>query len=234
MTNSTPSPALNPDDFWTYSELAKHLPHLKVRATSDLLEGAYHHMLLSEVDEALIGTETVTLAQLQEVFHSTLRTGFQTRVISPAGARLIRSLYEKACLPLAPRQMPQTPSEAFVRYCDSEHDLAQKQAQRLVQLTAYQDRVAHPERVSEAEFTFQLLSDIFWKHLGKGVGQLTVGGIPVTKSLDPRRSNSGKNIDFGVRFSWIASDGQERNLEKPSRYAANRRNDADRNWGLPD
>ncbi len=78
------------------------------------------------------------------------------------------------------------------------------------------------------------LDDLFWKHHGKGPGSLTVGGIKVTKSIDRYSSNSGKSKDWRVTFTWTNSDGMAVSRVKESRYEDNRRNDAERNWGLPE
>lgn len=63
---------------------------------------------------------------------------------------------------------------------------------------------------------------------------LTVGGVDVRKEVQRYASNSGKSGDFSVTFTWKGADGESHRLEKPSHYEGNRRNDADRNWGLPE
>ena len=81
------------------------------------------------------------------------------------------------------------------------------------------------------EKTFDELNQIFWDASIKR-GALEVDGTKVTKSLARHPSNSGKSYDWEVSFSWIDVDGKPRSLTKESRFKDNRRNDADRNWGL--
>ncbi|MDX3927845.1 MAG: hypothetical protein QHC90_18795 [Shinella sp.] len=88
--------------------------------------------------------------------------------------------------------------------------------------------------VEERDFLDNRLRDrIFWKHAGKGEATLTLAGIAVTKSVHGYQTNSGENTDYEVSFHWIGSDGERRTSGTGKPPAAfNRRNDADRNWGL--
>ena len=92
-----------------------------------------------------------------------------------------------------------------------------------------------PSTMPVGEFTAFLLDRIFWKKCGpcKGTQTLEIGGVQVTKLLGAhQKSNSGKSGSWSVSFKWMDADGKEHCIDKDSRFAANRRNDADRNWGL--
>lgn len=92
--------------------------------------------------------------------------------------------------------------------------------------------------VLEVEFSYRMLNDLFFEHVGafRGARTLFVGGIAVTKYVSHAyKSNSGKSRDSEVEISWVGSDGQKRTVSNGgSRYRANRRNDAERDWGLPE
>jgi len=63
---------------------------------------------------------------------------------------------------------------------------------------------------------------------------MLIGGIEVEKLVSVYKSNSGKSSDSNVTFTWRSFDGQYHCIEKESIYSNNRRNDAERNWGLPE
>jgi hypothetical protein len=54
----------------------------------------------------------------------------------------------------------------------------------------------------------------------------------VQKTVVGYKTNSGKNTGWLVRFDWVGSDGQRRFSQSVPPEAENRRNDAERNWGL--
>ena len=63
---------------------------------------------------------------------------------------------------------------------------------------------------------------------------MMIGGIKVNKFLLRHESNSGRSHDWEVIFTWESKDGPPKSLKKESRFGNNRRNDAERNWGLPE
>lgn len=62
---------------------------------------------------------------------------------------------------------------------------------------------------------------------------MVIGGVEVSKTVRVRTSNFGKSRDSEVTFTYVDSDGETVVLEKESMYSGNRRNDANRNHGLP-
>ena len=77
---------------------------------------------------------------------------------------------------------------------------------------------------------------MFYRKFGafRGYKTMILDGIEVEKSVFVYQSNSGKTHDSEVTFSWTDSKGEPHRLCKPSLYSENRRNDANRNWGLPE
>lgn len=129
--------------------------------------------------------------------------------------------------------------DELIAYSESEaalidKTLAIKEAQRKAK-EEREERINNPQNLSVTDFTYSLLNDIFFAHLGKCTGQqeMNIGGIPVTKTVLPYRSNSGKSQDFEVVFEFTDENGESQQISKSSMYAGNRRNDADRNHGLP-
>jgi hypothetical protein len=190
MTRETRPRSLDSDDFQTFTQVSKGLPDIKPRTVQKKLEALYETLRREKLSEGSLNGLFVTLGELEELYHTTLRTGYETNVVSPAGARALVRLYKAGAL-------------------------------------------ANPETIVEAEFTWSLLNAVFFRH-GKDTREMVVGGRPVSKHLHPFRSNSGKSTDFNVTFTWKSTDGTARQLEKQSLYESNRRNDEDRNWGLPE
>jgi len=92
------------------------------------------------------------------------------------------------------------------------------------------------DSISDSDFSYTFLDQLFSHHkkMGMGFSELVVGGIKVTKYVSKHYSNSRKNFDYAIKYSGTKSDGTPFVYEKPSRYAENRGNDPDRNWGLPE
>ncbi len=81
-----------------------------------------------------------------------------------------------------------------------------------------------------SSFSYDLLEAAFWEHHGPGDGTLLIGGIEVTKTVTPYRSNSGKSTSYKVTFTFEIG-GEARSMMKASRFEGNRRNDPNRSWG---
>jgi hypothetical protein len=210
------------------------LPHVKPRVVKNKLRARYLALRREKQQETELGGRAVPCAELAELFHKTSRTGYSTEVVSPAGARLLVELYRSGALDLQPRKRPEPISDALQAYCNSESQLHEKARERKAKRDVHQRYVEDPTTLPESEFSYGLLNAIFWKHLGEGNGSLVIGGREVTKSLKAYTSNSGKSRDFNVQFRWTSANGASHELERQSLYEDNRRNDEDRNWGLPE
>jgi len=158
--------------------------------------------------------------------------------ISPNGASVaIKLYYAGAWFRKAPNTITPAPQE-LLDYTNSEEELIERTSKdRLESIkkeTAYKEKLKHPERINEQEFTFKLLNDIFIMHLGihRSSRSMIVGDRVVTKILTPYSSNSGKNRDCEVTFCWEDSSGVNRSFSKRSIFIENRRNDSERNFGL--
>lgn len=232
---TAPSILLDPDDFLTFRDVARGLPNLRPRATQGWLRDLWGEALIAEQPDTSVAGQTVSVDELSELFHETFRTGFPSQVVSPRGAQLLLRLYAAGALDTGKKQ-PDAPSPELVAYAQSEPELREKAAAhkevRQRAQAAREKRLAHPERIAEAEFSYSLLNALFFKHVGKGGGTLRVGGIEVHKNISQYTSNSGKSQDWRVRFTWQSADGCHRELRKTSAFEGNRRNDPNRNWGL--
>lgn len=231
------SAQLDPDDFLTFRDLAPGLPNLRPRATQGWLRDAWGKALIAEQPQLDLGGQAVSVEELGELYHETFRTGYATHVVSPRGAQLLLRLYAAGVLDTGKKQ-PGMPAPELVAYASSEQALREKAAERKEQRrqaqAAREEKLSHPESIAEDEFSFSLLNALFFRHVGKGEGTLRVGGVLVDKSLSRYTSNSGKSHDWRVTFTWQSADGRLRELAKASDYEGNRRNDPERNWGLPE
>jgi len=230
-------PTLDPDDFLTFTDICRWLPNVRPRATLAWLRDAWGEALLAQESEVTLGVKTVAVDELGELFYETFRTGYETRVVSPRGARLLLRLYAAGVLDTG-KKKPGAPAPELVAYAESEGALHEKSAARQEQRrqaeAERQEFLAHPEKVPESALTFGLLNDLFFHHGCKGNSEMSVGGLLVEKSVSRYTSNSGKSQDWRVTFTWRSSGGGLRELTKHSAFEDNRRNDPDRNWGLPE
>lgn len=169
--------------------------------------------------------------------------------VTPAGASKLIELYRAGHLYTSGKK-PGRVQPWLVDYAkSSQQDMLEKSRQlwardfaaadlveeeRMQQAKEAQARLQNLEGFSETDFTYTLLDQIFWANQGKGDGELIIGGIKVTKTVITYSSNSGKSRSSEVEFRWVNSAGESQTLLKKSAYSNNRRNDASRNWGIPE
>lgn len=216
---------LDSADFKSFKAICDGLPGVGPRKTLWRLRELYD---LGQ--DTMIGSIKVTIEELGELFVPAVRGFYASERVSPAGARLLVRLYEAGELETEPSAV----SEEVRRYCNSEPELREKVRARERAKAEYEERLNQPERIKEEDFDYGLLNDLFWHHGLQGNSRMIVGGIEVQKTVTRYMSNSGKSRDFAVTFNWVGSDGKRRHATKPSMYENNRRNDPERNWGLPE
>jgi hypothetical protein len=221
---------LDPNDFWAFTEFAKHLGGLKPRVTLSWLKDRFYDACTTESPHVDLNGTLVLKSEMSELF---CRNIWGAERISPDGAALLLRLHMAGVL-LYKTAKPGPVAPEAQAYIDSKPALLAKVLGAKAEQGAYARKVGEPGSIREDEFTYRLLDDVFWKHQGKGGGALEIGGVLVHKSVHTLSSNSGKTHDASVRFTWRAADGTEKILSKPSAYEGNRRNDAERNWGLPE
>jgi hypothetical protein len=221
-------------DFKTFSWVCKGLPRVKPRVNQSRLRDLLYHMAEKRLKETTLGSSTVAQSELAELFCED-DSGYYGTVerVSPAGARLLVRLYLAHDLDMSGKSAG-TVSPEVQAYCESEADLVKMAQDRKAAKAAFDARLNDPASFTESEFTFSVLNGLFWRHGGASLKSLTVGGIEVSKNLVPYSSNSGKTRDFRVSFHWTGSDGVKRESVKESSFESNRRNDEERNWGLPE
>lgn len=172
--------------------------------------------------------------------HLKCEDGFSAAKVTPEGAELLIRIYQAGLFELQARKSIQEVSDEIIKYSQSRESILAKQEsdeiRRTEELKKKLDLIEHPEKIKLEEFSYKLLNEVFINRFGLGerVLSMMIGGILVTKSVTMFSSNSGKTRDSEVTFSWIAPDGQRKELKKGSIFANNRRNDSDRNWGLPE
>ena len=231
-----------------YQAACKMLPNVKPRVVSSILNSLLDS-IMGQVDILNMTADTpeptieycgITLSSSD--IHSIRDTPDFGRIkTTPQGARILISLYQAGGLfsERDKKAKVEAVHDELIAYSESEaalidETLAIKEAERKVK-EEREERIKNPQNLSVTDFTYSLLNDIFFAHLGKCTGQqeMNIGGIPVTKTVLPHRSNSGKSHDFEVVFTFTDENGESQRIIKNSMYAGNRRNDADRNHGLP-
>jgi len=163
---------------------------------------------------------------------------FSATKITPHGAEILIKIYCAGFFELTPRKGTEKVPNKGVDYSKSEHQLLikQKLAEEAENEKSreYATLIDCPQNIKPENFTYSLLNDVFMRHIGLKAGcySMNIGGIEVTKYVHMHTSNSGKNRDSEVTFTWVDPDGNKQKIEKQSSYSQNRRNDPDRNWGL--
>lgn len=230
---------LDPDILLPLRDFLRLLPGVHSRKAFGLLTEAWFDALVNG-PEVRLGE--FVLGDTHENLFPSRDTG--VTCLTPAGATRLLVAYREGAIPLAASAKPGEPDPAALAYACSYADLLRRSQEKAEQLRAEQagrnaeraeiaTLIKDPEAVPESRFTYALLDAIFWEHHGAGSGTLPIGGVLVSKSVTPYASNSGSTRDHAVVFEWTGSDGTTHTLEKPSRFSANRRNDAERHWGLP-
>ena len=195
-------------------------PELESRATKALYRVGETELLQEEYEEIHI--------KLESFYGTTIKT-------SPHGAKVLMKLYRNGdlvmhkgkCIADAPELQAYIDKEEYFK---EEADRIRREDERRKYL------INNPDEIKESDFSYSLLDDVFYHKFGAFQGHKTMilDGIKVNKSVFVYQSNSGKTQDSEVTISWIDSDGECHMLCEPSFYRENRRNDPDRNWGLPE
>lgn len=159
-----------------------------------------------------------------------------TKRVYPWAAEAFKRLYEGGALPMIKGRSPGTSDKIDAYIKEAEIGFQQEEAERLAEIAKIKQRrdyIEHPDTVPEREFRLSLLNDIFFKHKGGGSHTMMIGGLTVNKSLlGGYSSNSGKSRDWSYNYTWTSADGTKKVISRESDFQHNRRNDADRNYGL--
>lgn len=225
------------------SDFLKKLPHTKPLLAKNLLQGWQFVMfdrkyVENKPSRAKVKVDdeiTLKIPDMEEILCELER--YTPHIVTPYGAGILIQLYTKGHLPMKKASPGEVPAELIEYAKSGERAVTLRERLRKEQESAAQARRAKLLDLAgtkPSEFGYSLLNDIFFLNMGPGSGTLEIGGVKVTKTLHVHRSNSGKSSDCEVTFTWSDPDGAPREITKPSAYAGNRRNDADRNWGLPE
>lgn len=176
----------------------------------------------------ILGGDLLNEEQLRDIFYRSAHMLDMVQVVGPVAAKAILMVYEEGKLPM--KKGAKVSDAPLARaYADDPALLAQMEERR-----RRKDCVKDTSLVRESDFhDNRLLDSIFWQAMGAGEGTLNLAGIDVTKNIRGFRTNSGKNTDYEVSFSWVGSDGVRKQTGTGLPPAAfNRRNDEERDYGL--
>lgn len=226
--------------YMTLIEALKCLPGVMPNKSKKLIDNALEINLipnsLAIADLCYRVGKTELLQEEYEAIHIKLYSFYGTTIkISPRGAKVLMKLYRNRDLVMhkgkyiaeAPELQAYIDKEEFFK---EEVDRLRRENERRKYL------VENPDEIKESDFSYSLLDDVFYHEFGafQGHKTMTLDGIKVNKSVFVYQSNSGKTHDSEVTISWTDSKGKNHKLCKSSLYRENRRNDPDRNWGLPE
>lgn len=231
--------------YMTLAQALKCLPGVKPNSSKAKIEDGYESIWNPRSEKSfmcigyIIGKTELSVEEYDEI-----RIIYQARFkkyireivkVGPEGAKILLKLYRNGDLEMQKgKEISDAPElKAYIdkaEFFKKENDKIRQREEHIKYL------IEHPEEVKESEFTYYLLDEIFKnkKGLFRGSDSLPIGGIMVTKSVGVYKSNSGITQDSEVNFSWRGADKQVHVITKYSRFSGNRRNDPDRNWGLPE
>jgi hypothetical protein len=231
-----------------YQAACKMLPNVKPRTVTNILNSLLDS-IMNQIDFRNMTADTPKptieycgiMLSSSDIHNIRDATDFGRIKITPQGAKTLIALYRAGGLfsDRDKKAKVEPVHDELIAYADSEAALMDKTlAKNEVERKAEEvriERINNPRGVSVKDFTYSLLNDIFFAHVGKCTGQqkMNIGGIPVTKTVLAHHSNSGKSRDFEVIFEFTDESGELKTISKSSMYAENRRNDASRNHGLP-
>lgn len=226
------------------SVFLKALPHLKPRKATEVLQywqSDLFEPLVMDPDDELELTLDIGegIVLTTEDFENIFYLDYSSREVTPYGASRLLEIYRAGLLPLHKRCVPAEIPADLLEYARSKETVADIQSKIALEAAVvaeqYSALLSNPDAILPKDFTFSLLNNLFIRHQGFSRGGIMqIGGVTVTKTVTGYFSNSGKSRGWEVVFSWLEENGQPRSLQKSSVYANNRRNDVDRNWGLPE
>ncbi|MER9526588.1 hypothetical protein NKI96_23970 [Mesorhizobium sp. M0292] len=150
--------------------------------------------------------------------------------IGPDAAAAVLAAYKAGQLPMQRGTKPEQAPRAEV-YLEQSEVLRAQIAEKRRRAAAINDT----SLLVEADLTdHRLVDSVFMANHGPGSGSMILAGIKVHKQISGYKTNSGKSTGWHVRFDWTGTDGKPRSSEVVPPEADNRRNDADRNWDLPE
>ncbi len=211
------------------------MPNKSKKLIEDALEIKYTPGLQEIYSRYIVGKTELTEEEYQELWIETFTYYGETIRISPAGAKTLLKLYCDGDLIL--KKGVEISEETTLKdYIAREREFKEKAGKLRQDGEKRKFLLSNPDKVKEGDFSYELLNELFFRHLGpaRDAQTMVIDGITVTKNITLYRSNSGKSHDFAVTISWTGSDGKYQQLKKGSIYEGNRRNDAERNWGLPE
>lgn len=226
---------IEPELLMERSDILKRL-HIRPRVFAEVVTRTYVNGMsgMGELPETL------------ELFGATVAADsvgqLMNKRLTPSAVAVLIGLYRYGKVPMSVKAPIEVPQDIVTFSQADEEELLRKSVE--LRTRADQDRQKRAEErnarfsklgaISEADFTYSLLNDLFFFHLGGGGGSLRVGGILVTKHLSRYASNSRKTHDWDVAFTWVGRDGQPKEIRQESQFKNNRSNDEKRNWGLPE
>jgi len=166
--------------------------------------------------------------------------------MKPKGAKILLHLFEQRLIEQKIKNASQDVFKLKEYSNISEEEIDKKEKEILTKNRIDKERfeyiLEHPDEIKESEMTYDFLNNYSWKKFGKGSHKWQMREYTFKKDfILGMLSNSGKTRVSGT-MAWIHVYTWDGNLYKALKNTAafigpprpNRRNDSDRNWGLPE
>jgi hypothetical protein len=188
-----------------------------------------------EVEPVWVSGVTLTLEGLEELKHD---DGYSAATISPNGAQILMRLYGAGGLPM--KGAIETVDPKLVAYAADNRDHRDIRMAENARLEAMRESrhtlLSNPNAIPLASLTEELVNELFFFHSKNhtGVQTMRISGVEVTRTVSKYSSNSGKTSRYEVTLKWMGENGQPVVYKRDTPFSSNRRNDAERNRGLPE
>jgi len=166
--------------------------------------------------------------------------------MKPRGAKILLDLFEQGLIEQKTKNASQDVSKLKEYSEISEEEINKKEQEIItedrVQKERFQYILEHPDEIKESEMTYDFLNNYSWEKFGKGSHKWQMREYTFHKDfILGMLSNSGKTR-VSDTMVWIHIYNWDGSLYKVVKNIAasigpprpNRRNDPDRNWGLPE
>ena len=166
--------------------------------------------------------------------------------MKPRGAEILLHLFEQGLIDQKTKNASQDVSELkeYSKVSEKEIDKEEQEInfEKQKRIERFQYVLKNPDEIKESEMTYSFLNEYSWAKFGKGSHECQMREYTFCKdfTIVSIKSNSGKTKDSRTMV-WINIYNWDGSLYKVVKNSAaiaglpspNRRNDPNRNWGLP-
>jgi hypothetical protein len=166
--------------------------------------------------------------------------------MKPKGAKILLDLFERGLIEQKTKNVFQDVSELKEYSKVSEGEIDKQEQEILTKNKRGKERfeyiLEHPDEIQESEMTYNFLNNYSWEKFGKGSHRWQMREYSFYKDFILGRLSNSRKTRVSDTMVWIHIYNWDGSLYKVLKNSAaiagppplNRRNDPNRNWGLPE